>query len=74
MLFEVNEECESASIIFAIDTLSKASIHIRNISLRKRSGLSDRRKLIVVCGVWDDSDNYSLFLKSLQTEEIKAVL
>ena len=70
MLFEVNEECESASIIFAIDTLSKASIHIRNISLRKRSGLSDRRKLIVVCGVWDDSDNYSLFLKSLQTEEI----
>ena len=71
MLFEVKEDFDNASVVFAIDAISKASIHIRNITLKKRPMHTKRRKLIVVCGVWDDSDNYSLFLRSLQTEEIK---
>ena len=70
MVFEAPEDYESASIVFAINAISKASIHIRNILLRKRVPKTDLRKLIAVCGVWDDSDNYSLFLRALQTEEI----
>ena len=70
MVFEAPKDYDSASIVFAINAFSKASIHIRNILLRKRNGNDDRRKLIAVCGVWDDSDNYSLFLRALQTEEI----
>ena len=70
MLFTVPEDYDSASIVFAIDPVSKASIHIRNISLKRRPLNYDMRKLIVVCGVWDDSDNYSLFLRALQTEEL----
>lgn len=70
MLFEVDEDCDNASIVFAITAISKASIHIRNISLKKRVGKDNLRKLIAVCGVWDDADNYSLFLRSLQTEEL----
>ena len=70
MLFEVKEDCDSASIVFAIEPISRSPIHIRNISLKRRGGCDERRKLIVVCGVWDDSDNYSLFLKALQTEQI----
>lgn len=69
MLFEAPEEYESASVVFAIDAMSKAPVHIRNIQLRKRSVIENRRKLIAVCGVWDDSDNYSLFLKALQNEK-----
>ncbi|MBR4431222.1 MAG: diguanylate cyclase [Clostridiales bacterium] len=71
MLFEVNEDHDKASVVFVIDAISKASIHIRNITLKKRPVNTNRRKLIAVCGVWADSDNYSLFLRSLQTEEIK---
>ena len=70
MVFEAPKDYDSASIVFAINAFSKASIHIRNILLRKRVGNDDQRKLIAVCGVWDDSDNYSLFLRALQTEEI----
>ena len=70
MLFEAKQDYDSASVIFAISAISKASIHIRNISLKKRIGVEDRRKLIAVCGVWDDSDNFSLFLRALQTEEV----
>ena len=70
MVFEAPKDYESASIIFAINAVSKASIHIRNIILRRREGIKETRKLIAVCGVWDDSDNYSLFLRALQTEEI----
>ena len=70
MVFEASKDYDSASIVFAINAFSKASIHIRNILLRKRINNEDRRKLIAVCGVWDDSDNYSLFMKALQTEEI----
>ncbi len=70
MMFEAPEDYDSASIIFAINAISKASIHIRNILLRKRQGPRETRKQIAVCGVWDDSDNYSLFLRALQTEEI----
>lgn len=70
MLFKVPEDYKSASVVFAIDPISKASIHIRNISLKRRPMNEDRRKFIAVCGVWDDSDNYSLFLRALQTEEL----
>lgn len=70
MVFEAPKDYDSASIVFAINAISKASIHIRNILLRKRVGPQKTRKLIAVCGVWDDSDNYSLFLRALQTEEI----
>ena len=70
MVFEAPKDYDSASIVFAINAISKASIHIRNILLRKRQGPKQTRKQIAVCGVWDDSDNYSLFLRSLQTEEI----
>ena len=70
MVFEATEDYDSASIVFAINAYSKASIHIRNILLRKRVHVTDTRKLLVVCGVWDDSDNYSLFLRALQKEEI----
>ena len=70
MMFEAPRNYDSASIVFAINAISKASIHIRNILLRKRPGPHETRKLIAICGVWDDSDNYSLFLRSLQTEEI----
>ncbi len=72
MVFEAPKDYDSASIVFAINAFSKSSIHIRNILLRKRINNEDRRKLIAVCGVWDDSDNYSLFMKALQTEEIKS--
>ena len=72
MVFEASKDYDSASIVFAINAFSKSSIHIRNILLRKRINNEDRRKLIAVCGVWDDSDNYSLFMKALQTEEIKS--
>lgn len=71
MVFEAPFDCDNSSIVFAINAFSRASIHIRNILLKKRVGELDTRKLIAVCGVWDDSDNYSLFLNSLQTEEIK---
>lgn len=70
MVFEAPKDFDSASIVFAINAVSKDSIHIRNILLRKRKGNEDTRKLLAVCGVWDDSDNYSLFLKALQTEEV----
>lgn len=70
MMFEAPQDYDSASIVFAINAISKASIHIRNILLRKRQGPKETRKHIAVCGVWDDSDNYSLFLRALQTEEI----
>ena len=70
MVFEAPEDFDEASIVFAINAYSKASIHIRNILLKKRVGRDETRRLIAVCGVWDDSDNYSLFLRSLQTEEI----
>ncbi len=70
MLFEPSEDFDSASVIFAISAISKASIHIRNISLKKREGNDNRRKIIAVCGVWDDSDNFSLFLSALQTPEV----
>ena len=72
MVFEASQDYDNASIVFAINAFSKSSIHIRNILLRKRINNEDRRKLIAVCGVWDDSDNYSLFMKALQTEEIKS--
>ena len=70
MLFEAKKDYDSASIVFAINAISKSSIHIRNILLKKSRGTTETRKLLAVCGVWDDSDNYSLFLKALQTEEI----
>ncbi len=70
MLFEAKKDYDSASIVFAINAISKSSIHIRNILLKKSKGTTETRKLLAVCGVWDDSDNYSLFLKALQTEEI----
>lgn len=70
MVFEAPKDFDSASIVFAINAFSKASIHIRNIMLKKREGQDATRKLIAVCGVWDDSDNYSLFLRALQTDEI----
>ena len=70
MLFKADEDYDNASIVFAITAISKASVHIRNISLKKREGKDNIRKLIAVCGVWDDSDNYSLFLRALQTEEL----
>lgn len=70
MLFEVQEDYDDAAVIFAISAISKASIHIRNILLKKRIGIENRRKLISVCGVWDDSDNFSLFLRALNTPEV----
>lgn len=70
MVFEAGKDYDNASVVFAIRAMSKASVHIRNIILKKRTGNDDRRKLIAVCGVWDDSDNYSLFMRSLLTEEI----
>jgi len=68
MLFEMPEDHDNASVVFAIDGTSKTPVHLRNITLKKRPMNINRRKLIVVCGVWDDSDNYSLFLRALQSK------
>lgn len=71
MVFEAGRDYDDASVVFAIRAISKSSVHIRNIIIKKRVGNDNRRKLIAVCGVWDDSNTYSLFLRSLLTEEIR---
>lgn len=32
--------------------------------------MSDLRKTIIVCGVWEDAENLNVFVRSLQTEEV----
>ena len=43
-------------------------VYFRNISVRKVKVYGNSRKLIAVCGVWEDADNYSVVLRAMQTK------
>ncbi|MCQ2532424.1 MAG: diguanylate cyclase [Saccharofermentans sp.] len=47
-----------------------SDIKIKNIRLEEEILCEDKRKVIAVCGVWDDAENFNEFLTSLQTPEI----
>lgn len=45
-------------------------VYFRNISVRKVKVYGNSRKLIAVCGVWEDADNYSVVLRAMQTKDV----
>ncbi|MCQ2528614.1 MAG: diguanylate cyclase [Saccharofermentans sp.] len=52
------------------NTESLASVKIKNIRLEKISKCEDKRKVIAVCGVWEDAENFNQFISAMQTPEI----
>ena len=69
IFFRATRDDPEACIEIGIGSLPESGVHIRNMSFVKRKENDDRRKMIGVFGVWEDADNYSLFLRSLQSEE-----
>ena len=49
---------------------SVAQIMLRNIRLDKTSSKTNKRKVLAVCGVWEDADNFNSFVKALQIPQI----
>jgi|GEM_PF-692308 len=44
---------------------SNAAVRLRNIRLAKAEEHGRLRRPVAVCGVWEDSDNYNLFMRAL---------
>ncbi|MCR4689554.1 MAG: diguanylate cyclase [Saccharofermentans sp.] len=47
-----------------------ASLTLSDLSLVKNHKVADKRRVIAVCGIWEDSENYNSFLSSLVRPDI----
>lgn len=66
-----HDDDDNARVEFNLgDTESLAKVKIKNIRLEKISECQDKRKVIAVCGVWEDAENFNQFINAIQAPEV----
>ena len=66
------DQNDNARLEFNIGNMgSVATVFLRNIRLEKRPLPSYRARPVAICGAWDDTDNYNLFIEAMANSEHK---
>ncbi|MBO4460762.1 MAG: diguanylate cyclase [Clostridiales bacterium] len=71
--FESDEDCyDNARLEFNIGNMgSVATLFLRNIRIEKKPLPDSYAKPVAICGAWDDSDNYNMFVEAVANSKYK---